>query len=217
MYPNPNIVGWAPHPIVGAVPIVGVPAVGQGQQALQYQQGVSVNQPPPGAAPMCNYMGGDQLQGLAQALMAMLYQGPMGGAAMQMQNARKVDPHAVYVDDTQPTKRRRYPLGFDSREDIGPGLGFPVEAWPQTLFRGERLVVPSAIAEDFVLNDIIVGKDSQKVAPDPLPAEVFTEVGVDVNLNLDTAQPGVIITLNVTNIDTDPHRFRAALIGTSVE
>lgn len=157
------------------------------------------------------------MQGLAQALMAMIYQGPMGPAAMQMRQARTVDPNAVYVDDTQPTKRRRYPLGFDSRDDIGPGLGFPVEAWPQTLFRGERLVVPSAIAEDFVLNDIIVGKDSQKVAPDPLPAEVFTEVGVDVNLNLDTAQPGVIITLNVTNIDTDPHRFRAALIGTSVE
>jgi hypothetical protein len=70
----------------------------------------------------------------------------------------------------------------------------------------------------FIINDIKVGKDSQLAASGNLPAEAFSNLSVGVRMELDTAEPGIVITLTVTNADTTgPHDFRAVLYGTVLD
>jgi hypothetical protein len=121
------------------------------------------------------------------------------------------------VVQRKPSDLREFPVGF-----IAPGVaaGQPVsiEVKPQVLFRGERLAVANSIAPFFVINDIKVGKDSQLAASGNLPAEAFSNLSVGVRMELDTAEPGIVITLNVTNTDsTGPHDFRAVLYGTVLD
>jgi hypothetical protein len=146
--------------------------------------------------------------------------------ARTMRMAREVDPRAVSVVDRPATRRREYPLGFESTSiskiapgmaGIDPGNTEVVRADPQISFRGERLVIPSDISLFFSIDDIIVGKNSQFVSSGPVPASTFSEVAVGVRLNLDTANVGNLISLRIRNIGPDPLVFRATLIGTGVE
>jgi len=164
---------------------------------------------------------GDEIEALMSAAGA----GParnrskLARMAQAMRMAREVDPRAVSIVDRPATRRREYPLGFES---ITPG-GIPaggsevVRADPQISFRGERLVIPSDISLFFSLDDIIIGKNSQFVSSGAVPASAFSEVAVGVRLNLDTANVGNLISLRVRNIGPDPLVFRATLIGTGVE
>lgn len=122
-------------------------------------------------------------------------------------------PHVV---NNPPTQVREFVIGF------GPVLIALMstaifQAQPQLIFRGSRLIVPSALANNFSINDIRVGKDSQAVSANPIPAAAFSELAVGVNLGLDTAVPGIIITISVSNTTGAQQTFAAALIGTSMQ
>ncbi len=118
---------------------------------------------------------------------------------------------------TVPQNSREYPIGFDSGSDV-PGLGSAtLRQQPQIIFRPERLVIVSAIASFFNVEDIKVGKNSQTVASGAIPASSFAETAFGVRMKLDTAQISQDIILSVTNIDAAPHRFRATFFGEAVE
>lgn len=138
--------------------------------------------------------------------------------AAQMQTARAIDPNAVVVRERQEDARRMFHMGFDAGGDTAAGLAGNVQQQPQVTFRPERLIVPSYLAPFFTIDNIIVGKDSQSaVGNNPVPASTYSEVAVGVRLNLKTANLGHLITLAFTNVDTDPHHFRASLIGTATD
>lgn len=123
----------------------------------------------------------------------------------------------LVLRESQPTKSRVFPLGFESATTIAAGLSASITSRPQVIFKGQRLVVPSDVAGTFVLDDVKVGKDSQFVAEGSIPARVLQENAVDVAFELDTAQISQDITLSVTNIGGAPAVFRAALIGQAAE
>jgi hypothetical protein len=138
--------------------------------------------------------------------------------ATQMQQARAIDPNAVVVRERAEDTRRVYHMGFDSGVDTAAGLAGTATQQPQVTIRPERLVVPSFLAPFFTVDNIIVGKDSQSaVGANPVPASTYSEVAVGVRLNLKTANLGHLVTLAFTNVDTDPHRFRATMIGTATD
>ena len=113
-------------------------------------------------------------------------------------------------------KGRVQPVGFTSLQ-IPAGQTVDIPTRPQTLFRGTRLVIPSTIAPNFVVEDIKVGRNSQFVASGGQPGEVFKDTATGDNVTLDTCAPGMDITLKVTNITGTVQDFRAALIGDVVE
>jgi len=138
--------------------------------------------------------------------------------ATQMQMARAVDPHAVVARQRAEDARRVYTIGFDAGADTAAGLQGTATQQPQVTIRGERLIVPSFIAPFFTVDNIIVGKDTQNaVGNNPVPASTFSEVAVGVRLNIKTANLGHLVSISFTNVDTDPHRFRATLIGTATD
>lgn len=82
-------------------------------------------------------------------------------------------------------------------------------------FRGERLVIPESIAVNFSLIDIKVGNRSQLANSTALPALIFVEGGVGMNLALDTATTAMDVALQVENNAPKPLPFMAGLIGTT--
>ena len=115
-----------------------------------------------------------------------------------------------------PQHARQFPIGF-TKSAIAPGTATDIEVKPQVLFRGERLAVAPSIARYFDVIDIKVGKDSQLAATGEMPAESFSALAVGVRLELDTASPGITLTITVRNIDTSPQDFKAVLYGTVLE
>jgi hypothetical protein len=131
--------------------------------------------------------------------------------------AEKIAQGSTLVREKPATKGRTVPLGFDSETPIDPGQTRRITTRPQVVFKGQRPIVSSDIAGSFVIQDIIVGKNSQFAASGPVPARTFEGNSFGVELDLDTAQIGQDITMYVTNISAAPMRFIATLIGKSVE
>jgi hypothetical protein len=129
---------------------------------------------------------------------------------------------APIITEVHPTHPREFPIGFSSETlplgVVPAGQTQPIEQKPQVLFRGERLAVPNSIVLNFDLEDIKVGKDSQLASPGSMPAECFSNLSVGVRMQLDTAEPGITITLSVTNDDpNNAHVFKSVLYGTVIE
>lgn len=115
-------------------------------------------------------------------------------------------------------KARVYPLNFGA-ESVAAGATVPLSARPQKTFKVQRMIVPSSIAPFFTIRRISIGTNNQSVDASGigLSAEVFTEVSQNSLVEFDTAVVGIDITIEVTNIDTNPHRFAATFLGPSVE
>lgn len=115
-----------------------------------------------------------------------------------------------------PKHQRQFPIGFQF-DQVQPGDEEDIEVKPQVLFRGERLAIAQSTARYFDVLDIKVGKDSQLAATGSLTGEAFETRAVGVRMELDTAAPGIVITLRVKNIDTAAHDFKAVLYGAVLE
>ena len=122
------------------------------------------------------------------------------------------------VIEEEPRHEREFPIGFTSPVNVPADGQQLIQALPQVLFRGERLAVPNSIVLNFQLSDIKVGKNSQLAAPGNLPAECFSNVSIGVRMQLETAEPGITITLVVVNTDANnSHAFSSVLYGTVLE
>ena len=124
--------------------------------------------------------------------------------------------HAARVVQRGGTKAREYPLGFPTTS-VAANSSSTISTQPQVPFRGRRLIVPSDIAGSFLIDDLKIGKNSMFPSANPVPARAFTELGVGVDLNLDTAQISQLVTLSVSNTTAGAVSFNAAIIGTAVE
>lgn len=88
---------------------------------------------------------------------------------------------------------------------------------PQARFIVDRLVVPDAIARDFVIEDIRIGNVEQIVAGAGIPAEAFTSP--DAHLAMDPVQSNQDLSMTVRYVGVDPNGavFRAAIFGRDAE
>jgi hypothetical protein len=124
-------------------------------------------------------------------------------------------PGGGFLVEHPPTSKQVVFIGFGP-QSINGGATFVFSAAPQRVFRGERLTVPSAIVNNFSINDLKVGADSMNIGAAAVPAALFSELGMLVALEIETASPGITILLSVTNITGNPQNFSAGLLGTSV-
>ena len=195
---GPQLVGVQSGPAIVGVGPGGAPMMGPGP-------GPGPMGPGPGPGPMGHPRG-------RHHRWAPIGYGPYGYAASTPY------PYSGYphVVNTPPTQVREFVIGFGPTVILANSTAI-FQAQPQLIFRGSRLIVPSALANNFSINDIRVGKDSQAVSANPIPAAAFSELAVGVNLGLDTATPGIIITISVSNTTAAQQTFSAALIGTSMQ
>jgi hypothetical protein len=107
-------------------------------------------------------------------------------------------------------------LGFGPTPIAGSGTS-TFTTQPQLPFRPSRFVIPSSTVASFSVNDLKIGKNSQFLSSNSVPAAVFSELAVGVALGLDTCNVGQQITVSVTAVAGGPFSFAAALIGTSLQ
>jgi hypothetical protein len=174
-------------------------------------------------------IGATNLQGRRQALakaamrkrginlQALMAAKKKANAQRRLQNLAGMGIQPTLAVETGYTKARTFPFGLQADGVTLAGAAGSVTRRPQTPIKIARLVIPSSIAGAFVITDLKVGKDSQFVGSDPIPAETFIPTAVGVELKGDTANVGHDVTVAFTNISGAPQQFRAALIGPAVE
>lgn len=162
-------------------------------------------------------------QGMNQIAPSVLQRALMPGARYVNREAPAVRPggsvHPLrgggHLINEPPTSKQVVFLGFGPQTLAG-GATFVFEGKPQRIFRGERLTVPSTIANNFSINDLKVGTDSMNVGTGPIPAAIFSELGMLVALEIETASPGIEILFSITNNAAGNQQMFAGLLGTSV-
>jgi hypothetical protein len=116
-----------------------------------------------------------------------------------------------------PPSSRDYALGFGSTL-VKANSSANINVQPQVVFRPERLVIPASIAEDFLITDIKVGKNSQLVSTGAIPAAAFTSARSEANcMMMDTAQISMFVTVSVTNTSDKDRYFQCVIFGPSVD
>ena len=116
-----------------------------------------------------------------------------------------------------PTKARYFPMGVPATT-IAAGAAATIPVQPQVPFRPQRFVVPSDIAGSFTIGDIRVGKNSQFVTADAVPARAFQEDATSgIEFGFDTAQVSQVISVVANNISLAQQVFRAVFLGAAVE
>ena len=122
-------------------------------------------------------------------------------------------PSGASVRETPPDHERRFTLPLDSQVAIAAGATFAVAAQPQQVFRGERMVISSAIAASFLVLDVIIGTKSQLASQGAVSGDIFAPTSFGVTMEMDTAQIGQQVIVRVQNTSAGPLRFTGAIVG----
>ena len=127
---------------------------------------------------------------------------------------------ALTAAGCQPTSNatsKDYALGFGSTL-VKANSSANINVQPQVAFRPERLVIPASIADDFIITDIKVGKNSQLVSTGAIPAAAFASSRSEANcMMMDTAQISMFVTVSVTNTSDMDRHFQGVIFGPSVD
>lgn len=115
----------------------------------------------------------------------------------------------------QPTSSGVEPIGINSEGVVPAGATRQITVRPQVLFRPTKYHVSESVGQNFLINNVTVGKSSQFGTSGALPGTTFS----DENLRFawKTCQPGQDITVTVTNITAADHPFLSTMWGDSVE
>jgi len=110
--------------------------------------------------------------------------------------------------------------GSESVRQIALGLGWTWVLAGQTLFinmvarepfRVQRILVPSAVAVNFMIEGLMIG--GRELLPSRIPAILFTETCAEIAFfGGDVGYPGVI-TMSVTNMSKKGSWFQGAVMG----
>jgi len=121
---------------------------------------------------------------------------------------------------------RLQPLGLGATAfTAASGTVLALTAAPQRPFKGQRLVIDitrtGASATGLVtVNRLDIGSDNQLVASGALAAAAFAATAFDVNLQLDPATPGIVITvqlaISVAPAGADRVDCAGVIFGTSI-
>lgn len=111
---------------------------------------------------------------------------------------------------------RRYAIGFN--QTVTAGATVSIVQRLQECFRPDKLVIPSNIGVDFLIQRILVGAQNQSVvAAGAISAAAFSEAAQENLLFFDLVKPGIDFTLEVTNTSAGDLNFNATFFGTTVE
>lgn len=124
----------------------------------------------------------------------------------------KETSRGVWREQYVPLNLAAGPLGT-----IGAGLTQLVSTTLQKKFRANRFILDSGVAGGYVVNDIRVGVSPQLAATGSLPGRMFTETAVGIGLHADTGDPGIQMSVSVTNITGGALPFVAGFQGIAVE
>ena len=114
-----------------------------------------------------------------------------------------------------PTVSGVEPIGINSEGVIPAGQTRQVIVRPQVLFRPTKYHISESVGQNFLINNITIGKNSQFGTSGALPATTFSDE--QLKFAWATCRPGQDVTVTVTNITSADHPFMSTMWGDSVE
>jgi hypothetical protein len=123
--------------------------------------------------------------------------------------ARFVPKMSKAIKKVRSTQLRLYPIGLGVTA-VPAGGQVVITLTPQLPFKPVRLSTP---AVGLYIQDIQVGTSSQFAGPGAIPTACFGPAATDSTLKGDTAVPGVVIQLTITNPTLAPINMDGMLLG----
>lgn len=161
--------------------------------------------------------GGDEILGHEEILGALAAASPKikASAAFQQALANRVAQRAPITQKVNPTKKRRWVVGFGPAV-VPPSSTVTVQAQPQCLFRGEKLI-NSGDTTGLYIQGLFVGQKSQlPTFQNPIAVAVFAGTVLDNELLMDTCDPALFITFQIQNTTTATATWSMSIVGHTV-
>jgi hypothetical protein len=108
-------------------------------------------------------------------------------------------------------------LGFECNVKICPGDTVDVTATPQIIFKPFRLIIPSTIAGQLVVRQLLVGNRPCFAGSGCIPGLAFAENSTYSRFNSETAWVNQPITGTFTNTSDAEVCFQATLVGKGMQ
>jgi hypothetical protein len=107
-------------------------------------------------------------------------------------------------------------IGFGST-NLQPGSSANISVQPQLPFHGERLIIPSSLADNFAVSSIKCGHNEQMVISSPVPAMLFSEQNPQIGMRglaLDVVHTSMLLTIQIVNTSNNIRNFSCSFVGT---
>lgn len=155
---------------------------------------------------------GDEILGLLQASSASI----KGGSAFQTALANRLMKRAPVVQKIQPTKKRRYTMGFGPAT-VPPGTTITAQGQPQVLFRGEKLINTGDITGLFIQGMFVGNKPQLPTFQNSIAVKTYEGTVLDNEMLFDTCDPALFVTFQVQNVSAATATWSMSLIGHIVQ
>ncbi len=161
-------------------------------------------------------MGGEEILGAEEILGLVADSAAIkGGSAFQQALAAKLAKRAPIVQRVQPTKKRRWTVGFGPAA-VPPTSTVTVQAQPQCLFRGEKLI-NTGDSTGLFIQGLFVGQKSQlPTFQNPIAVSTYAGGVLDNELMMDTCDPALFITFQIQNTTAATLTWAMSVIGHTV-
>ena len=163
-------------------------------------------------------LGGEEILGHEEILGAALMAAASkikGGSAFQAALANKLAKRAPITQKVQPTKKRRWTVGFGPAV-VPPLTTVTVQAQPQCLFRGEKLI-NTGDSTNLFIQGLFVGQKSQlPTFQNPIAVSTYAGGVLDNELMMDTCDPALFITFQIQNTGATTATWAMSVIGHTV-
>lgn len=121
-------------------------------------------------------------------------------------------PTGPQVVQSQPGPVGLAAIPCNSLGNVAAGATVVITVQPQSIFKPYKLILDSVIQPFFLISSFSVGTVPLFDAPGAMAGTLFTADALP-NLKKITANPGIAITLSVTNRDGAAHPFYSAVYG----
>jgi hypothetical protein len=127
---------------------------------------------------------------------------------------------AQFIQAVAPVQRLgRQSMPLNSGETrIRPGQRAEIVSRPQqAALNVERILIPDAIATDFLIHDIRIGGQAQFAQEGALPGDMFATTAVETFVSFETIQIAMDFVIEVEYVGTNPEGevFNAVVFGTA--
>lgn len=166
-----------------------------------------------------DYLGHQEILGREEILgaLGLSTQQLKGGPTFQQALANKLARRAPVVQKVQPTKKRRYVMGFGPTT-IPPSSTVTISAQPQVLFRGEKLINTGDSNNLFIAGMFVGNLPQLPTFGNQISVSTFAGTVLDNEMLFDTCDPALNVTFQVQNVSsTTTQTWSMSLVGHIVQ
>lgn len=158
-------------------------------------------------------LGSEEILGLVEALSSAKMK---SGSAFQNALAARLAKRAPVTQRVTPTKKRRFTMGFGPAT-VPPLSTVTVQAQPQVLFRGEKIINTGDITGLYCQGLFVGNKPQLPTFQSAIAVATWSGNVLDNEQMLDTCDPALFVTFQIQNTTAATLTWSSSIIGHVVQ